>query len=67
VEADQSSSPITAEDRERVGLVSALARLATPRDVANAIVWLLSSKLSASTTGQIVRVDAGLSGRIRQR
>ncbi|MCM4083529.1 SDR family NAD(P)-dependent oxidoreductase [Paractinoplanes hotanensis] len=36
-------------------------------DVASAVVWLLSPRLSGAVTGQVVRVDAGLAGRFRRK
>ena len=42
----------------------ALKKLATPEDVANAVVVLSSNKISNHLTGEIITVAGGMEGRI---
>lgn len=54
-------------DRRNAVAVSALPRLAAAEDVARAAVWLASPVAAAAVTGQIWRIDAGQSGRLRRK
>jgi NAD(P)-dependent dehydrogenase (short-subunit alcohol dehydrogenase family) len=50
----------TGSAARKAGLVSTVPRLGKPDEVANAIVFLASSK-SSFTTGQVLSVDGGKS------
>ena len=41
-----------------------LKKLATPQDVANAVVSISSNRISGHITGQIIEVAGGMEGRI---
>lgn len=41
-----------------------LLKIATPEDVANAVIYLSSSKTAGHTTGSILEVDGGMEGRV---
>lgn len=62
-----SGESMPSEERERALATSAMEKFSSPEDVARAVVWLLSPALSGSVTGQDIRVDAGMSGRLRDR
>ena len=49
---------------DKVVSTMALKKLATPEDVANAIVILASDSLSGHTTGQVVEIAGGMEGRL---
>jgi 3-oxoacyl-[acyl-carrier protein] reductase len=55
------------EDPKRVARVLQtipLRKVARPQDVANAILYLASSRLSGHITGQILTVAGGMEGRV---
>ena len=49
---------------ERATSTMSLKKLATPEDVANAIVMLSSDELSGHITGQVIEVAGGMEGRL---
>ena len=49
---------------DKVISTMALKKLATPEDVANAIVMLASDSLSGHVTGQIIEIAGGMEGRL---
>jgi pteridine reductase len=46
----------SAEDAERLRSTTPLARLGTPEDVAQAVIFLLEAEY---VTGEVIRVDGG--------
>lgn len=62
-------SPMTARDLsqeaiDRVTATMALRKVASPEDVAAAVVWLASPVAAGHVTGQIVTVAGGMEGRL---
>jgi 3-oxoacyl-[acyl-carrier protein] reductase len=49
---------------ERATSTMSLNKLATPEDVANAIVMLSSDEISGHITGQVIEVAGGMEGRL---
>ena len=49
---------------ERATTTMSLKKLATPQDVANAVVSISSNRISGHITGQIIEVAGGMEGRI---
>ena len=52
------------EIAERAKSTMALKKLATPEDVASAIVVLSSDEVSGHITGQVIEVAGGMEGRL---
>ena len=62
-------SPMTArsldqETKDHVIATMALRKVATPEDIASAIVWLCSPGAAGHVTGQLVTVAGGMEGRL---
>jgi 3-oxoacyl-[acyl-carrier protein] reductase len=49
---------------ERATATMALKKLATPGDVAKAVVMLASDEISGHITGQVIEVAGGMEGRL---
>ena len=49
---------------DRVTATMALRKVASPRDIANAILWLASDAASGHVTGQVITVAGGMEGRL---
>jgi 3-oxoacyl-[acyl-carrier protein] reductase len=61
---DHVSAALDPQAVERATATRPLKRLATPEDVASAIVWLASPTASGMCSGEIVHVAGGMEGRI---
>ena len=60
----KAESGLDEEIAERAKSTMALKKLATPEDVASAIVVLSSDELSGHITGQVIEVAGGMEGRL---
>ena len=60
----KAESGLDEEIAERAKSTMALKKLATPEDVASAIVVLSSDEVSGHITGQVIEVAGGMEGRL---
>ena len=60
----KAESGLDEEIAERAQSTMALKKLATPEDVARAIVVLSSDEVSGHITGQVIQVAGGMEGRL---
>ena len=60
----KAESGLDEEVAERAKSTMALKKLATPEDVASAIVVLSSDEVSGHITGQVIEVAGGMEGRL---
>jgi 3-oxoacyl-[acyl-carrier protein] reductase len=59
-----AEAALTEEVAAAATLTMSLKKLATPEEVARAIVWLASPTASTHTSGQIIEVAGGMEGRV---
>ena len=55
---------LTPETLQTITATMPLRKVATPQDIANAIVWLSSPAVSGHVTGEVVTVAGGMEGRL---
>ena len=60
----KAESGLDEEIAERAKSTMSLKKLATPEDVASAIVVLSSDEVSGHITGQVIEVAGGMEGRL---
>ncbi len=53
--------------KSRIFATMPLAKVGTPEDMANAIVWLASDRLAGHVSGQVLTVAGGMEGRLLRR
>jgi 3-oxoacyl-[acyl-carrier protein] reductase len=59
-----AADALDADALDRVTATMALRKVATPDDVAAAIVWLASARAAGHVTGEVVTVAGGMEGRL---